>query len=324
MLSQAKSHILLAAIYLPTNTTPERIKALAPYFSPTFIEPLKVDSAKARRKKNVHTRDIKGYITITPPKKECLWISKFPQKPDHKVCKKTRMSFTPENLDNLGRLRWFIKVRGVPEPTMVTWQSPYRLASYILPGERMVHETYISECQAFYTPKKIPMAKVTLIDGRKWIITFPKKHLNSYYTGDYSLKFDGLFIRNSKKKSTLKKIVESSTGKVKSGDKPGPQTDERYWKRVDKNSKQSKKLTKKAVDPVQLYWIVAAEGSYKMSARNFQSDGSQGPKDGTCRYRFSHTGDDIHSGAVECHDTSEFDVVYVVLPCLNEFATHRK
>jgi hypothetical protein len=315
-----KAKVLLAAgIFTPGATTLEKIKSLEPYFSPSFSQELLVNTDPTKRKRNVHPRDLKGYVTISPPKDYCFFVSKRPNLPQKKICHTTKFKFTPEDLDDNGQFRLFVASRHYKEPVSIKWKTPYRLASFIKPGKRQPEETYISECTTFYSREKYPMAKVVLITGDKWIIKFPTKHENSFYKGDFNPKFEGLFLRKSKGRSTIGKIAESITNEESKDENTGPQIDERYAKY--KVNRKDLKKGEVATEPVQLYWTIAAHGSFKMDASNFQSDDGKSPRKGTCRYRFKGAGGEPKTGAIECHDTAEYDVVYAKLPCLNAFAT---
>ena len=226
------------------------------------------------------------------------------------VCQRKRLSFQLRDLDNGGQITWLVTQSEDDSGTRLIWQTPYRMANYISPGDFEKAKNKLSpieSCQASYDGIE---RKITLsfFSGRKLYIAFPPK--DKQIAG--KRKKTNLKVRElTNNKRGKKEVVDSSVG-----------TKELSRREVEQRAKlQAQRLSGKkniTEEKEEYRFLIRPWEAFEMNSSRLIDTGSPQGMNGVCRYRFKGAKFDSNSGVIECWRSDSFDAIYAHLSCAGE------
>ncbi|MDQ3235409.1 MAG: hypothetical protein M3Q07_26660 [Pseudobdellovibrionaceae bacterium] len=290
--------LMASQLSFPAGATLEQRQGLLKkYFAPQPGEMLHVTP----RAIVVERRDpllVKGELWINPPKGSCLTVRRDYEQRDRTYCKKTPITWDIFDLDASGRLHFSILLDGEPDPTLLSWPTPYRVANYVPLGAMESGENYNIPIHKCVASDDGTMRKIILhtMDNRRWFIFLPEF--------DFPLKVSeplpNLNVKSDVKKEEKpaapgeeKKPAKSVLAQLLSGD----------YKKAQKQG---------------FIFRVNRRNAFEMSSSGFSETGSPQGMQGKCRYSFSGAPGDAGSGVIECYDTDTFDTIYTHVTCFSE------
>jgi hypothetical protein len=283
----------LAASVFGDLSEDERIRRLSAHIQPPPAQMTSLDEGELNDPRLTDPWKLKGYIKVSPPAGQCWQIQRSDQRKADLICKEQKLSWLSSELHEDGSVRWWIKTKADDPGFFYIWPTPHRTAQTIPVGERLMelHQpVLLLEC--VYERKEQRKITLKMLGGKQWFIHLPETDL---------------LIKESPQAKPNLYIQGSDTG-WKDG------------KKVDVPSEKSLAAVRARAgaakkEAVQSYWTLSEEHAFAMPASNFYtSDHPQG-QHGTCRYR-KRRGLEVDDAYMECHNTSDYDVVFLALPCL--------
>jgi hypothetical protein len=275
----------------------ERLAALSSYISPNPGTEITLDQRELSNYGVSRPWAIRGFIKISPPKGSCWTVTRDLDLSDSYVCKQTTLTWKASDLGDRGQLKWLIKTGPKDPGHYYTWNSPYRVAQVIYPGERKA-ELYTpfltTGCLVKPTTRDYQI-HIALASGKHWQVNFPR----TFVPTDTNVPREpNLFIQRDIGPVGIEKGAEIGKRAVST-------TATDVWRaRLKAGNKES----------VKKYWTVPRRHSFHMPSERFISlDLPPGGK-GSCRYRAAREMES-DTAFLECHDTAEFEVVYLPIPC---------
>lgn len=311
--------LMLLATFSLSQTQNEKLDYLEDLFSPKLGQLLTISSSQKNKYIQDHLRT-KGYIYVNPKPDQCLIITTDPEKLDHRVCKRTKIPFQLKDIDSSGRISWRVSYGEADDGTIVSWQTPYRLANVVPLGEleaenSMNENVGIYACRASESPvgRKV---ELELFTGEKWYVIFPEK--------DSLIKEKkanpNLFVRVM----TKTKDGKAATENLSSGDSGKPTITKEDIKRKHKLLALKLSGKYKEVKKKEYQFLLAPWDAFEMNSGGFVTSGTPMGLNGTCRYKYSEAPKDKTSGVVECYNGDEFDAVYLHMTCSSVFKPRKK
>lgn len=276
-----------------TLTLTQQKKSLEPYFTPAPGVTVELDAQEVINVGKRSHFDLRGYITVTPPKGTCLIVQAHAERRDINVCKKRRIPFLAGDLDEGGRVNWIITQPGKVANVPLSWPTPHRIAKVIPGMERLAtlsKNRLILKCRGELNDhtRKISLS---LPNNELWVAHFPQKDT----LVDQPENVPNLYVDSG-----------FTGGLPKEGDIPKARPKEQFL--IAKEKAHEK-------EPVQTYWAVPRRNAFVMNASNFSTADTPEGIRGECRYRLSGAPNDPQSGIIECHNTDAFDVILLHLEC---------
>lgn len=311
-------NILLAANFsgswfvgdLPENTRVERLK---PYFDPQPGERIVIPSRK--KFEGYEPENAKGlftHVVVTPPKGRCIIVSRFHQEPDQKVCSRTKVRVSVDDINDQGLLKLNVFTGREDVGTHLSWPTPHRIGKAVLLGNPIAGRSfavYTSRCATFNDDKRGRYIELDMLHGRRWTVKIPEAERRV----DQSDSQPNLYIQgaegvaNTGKINRAKKLIAGKKGII---------IKKKEAKEFGLDGSMSKYASYKALPPSS-NWQMFPRQAFEMSAENLLTNGSTTPgMYGTCRYRYFGYRHDRRSGVIECQLTAEFQWIYLPLPCL--------
>lgn len=219
-----------------------RIGALAPYFSPSPFESLKLDSPETQdiiAGQKVSPDRLRGYIRVTPPPGRCLRFTILSpdsdpesSKPRDEICKPRDVMFRLGDMDEFGEITVIVSTGKDDQGTRIAWPLPYRVAFVIPNGIKLPAEStplYVRGCTATKSEEMGRRVFVDLFSGERWFVRLPlvdtpvdpgpEIYLD---TGNAPIVKGGFGYRESKRRSKVREAREAAkleadikAGKVK-------------------------------------------------------------------------------------------------------------
>jgi hypothetical protein len=275
----------------------ERLAVLSPYVSPSPGTEINLNQRELSNYGVSRPWDIRGFIKLSPPKGTCWTVTRDFDLPDSYVCKQTTLSWKASDLGDRGQLKWHIKTGPKDPGHPYIWHSPYRVAQVIFPGERKaeLYTPFLTTGCLVKPTERDYQVHIALSSGKHWQINFPR----TFKPTDPNVPPEpNLFIQRDIGPVGIQKGAEI-------GKRAASTTATDVWRaRLKAGDKES----------VKQYWTVPKRHSFHMPSERFISlDLPPGGK-GSCRYRAAR---ELESDTafLECHDTAEFEVVYLPVPC---------
>jgi hypothetical protein len=290
---------------LATNLAhPERVELLSPFFEPRPAELIKVETPETGTLTLDQIADLRGYITVSPPKGACFEIIRGNHELPRKICKKERMSFRLDDLDNSGSLRWQIITGPKDFGTNLHWKSTYRRAltvPYTKQQNSDKDSRFIQNCNVVRVSEQQRVVHVKLFDGEVWSITFPEfDHLLPQPPPEENLKV--VFV-----KGTRVIADASKTAAFKSGAEVKTKDEERNIDLAYDEAEDRKN------------WAIPRRGAYGIPSNHFTVGHSVTPGGkGECRYSFFGSNSDPETGRIECHNSEEYSYAFAPMTCLRD------
>ncbi len=310
---QAISKIIVMAFWfcagaLPLNaeqpqSQKDRQAEWGKYFSPrpgseTRFDPHEVADFGAR-----DPFKLRGYIEVNPPAGNCFRIERREDLPDEKVCSKKVLSWNAHDILPGGVIRWNIRFSAKDPGGEFEWFTPHRIGQVIPPGERLP-ELYkpllLLDCKVEIGTRSRKI-HIPLANGRTWSIQFPVRDT---------------LAPQPKPEANL--YFQEKTGLAGISDDSSTDMDRKYSFDATKARANARKN-----EDVTTYWVIPERDAFEMNSSNFLSSDSPSGSVGKCRYRLAQQLDQ-EKGFIECHHTSEFDVIYLPLPCLPDLLSSSK
>lgn len=329
--------------YLPGDRPlQENIEKLRPFFSPKLGDLVEVDSRELRdfdhQKAKINHLNLRGFIHIKPPKNHCFTITRNLDEPDDIVCKPKQLSFTLQDLQKDGSIRWTIKTGPLDFGTEVRWKSPYRLASLMPSGkdEDTVVHRLIHSCQAQKNPHLGRIIILRYFGGEQWLIDFPEEEKmlpqpppvpNLYIAVPAKKGLQFKKIKTSSKGSSTETgtTPSTSTGEPTAGEPAEQATGTATATATGTATGTATQVGSPDSDPVEdefedrEAWAIARRNAYKMEGYRLMPYGTTTKWfKGECRYTYLGPSEDPDTGRLECHDVDGFKEVYLPLTCMGE------
>lgn len=319
---------------------PERVAALAPFFSPSPFEEARLEPSPEQQKiiagTDVPPERLGGYIHVSPPKGSCFRIERLTQesdpaamRPPVKVCKAQDVPFRLGEMDEYSELTWLVRAGKDDQGTRVSWRLPHRIAFVVPYNVKIPAEptpVYIRGCEATRDGEMGRRVFVNLFSGDRWFIRFPPKDYmvdsgpEVYLdTGDQPLSKDGFGYRETHRRSKLREEREAR----KAGGKAKAKAEAEKAKGPKKGVKLVPTPTPKPKGPFQptdFTWKISRFGAFTMNAANFMPDGAVTPgMVGECRYTYETSGPEFpEGGLMECHGADRYAYLYLPLNCMRD------
>lgn len=308
----------------------EKISRLKPFFVPTIGQTVEVDSRELRdfdhKKSKINPLNLRGFIKVSPPKKHCFTITRHPDLPDDHICKPTLLSFTLNDLNKDGSIRWTIKTGPLDFGTDIQWKSPYRLAS-VMPHDAdkdiVVHKL-IQSCQAKRQTALGHQIIVRFFGGEEWLIDFPEEE----ELLPQPRPMPNLYIAVAAKKGIpkSKKSTATETTTTTKTQEPNESLATATGTQTTTSNPNPGTITE-TDDPIESEfndreaWAIPKRNGYRMDGYRFMPFGTTTKwAKGECRYIYSGPPEDATTGRLECHDVDGFKEIYLPLTCLSEFS----
>ncbi len=214
----------------------DRVAALAPFFSPSPFEEVKLEPPPEQQKiiagTDVPPDRLGGYIRVSPPKGSCFRIERLTQesdpaamRPPVKVCKEQDVPFRLGEMDEYSELSWLVRADKHDQGTRISWRLPHRIAFVVPYNVKIPAEptpVYIRGCEATRDEEMGRRVFVSLFNGERWFIRFPPKDYmvdsgpEVYLdTGDQPLSKDGFGYRETHRRSKLREEREARKAEAK-------------------------------------------------------------------------------------------------------------
>ena len=281
---------VLASLFTVRTPTAEKIKILDQYFTPKSGSLLKVDS-DSNLDAQSHFLDAPLHLKVEPPKGSCFNLSHIygVDVPDLHTCKKSTVFFKLKEIDAAGRLQLNVITSRRDSGTILSWQTPYRMARVTDLGQANSTKRRripIKDCRVV-GPKRIDLE---LFDGKIWSIKFPKKDVSA----DKEEKNYPDYLDKKNQSET------SENGSVMS-------------EIIDKYDDESNE--DKSASALKYKFILPYKNSYEMTADHVSTSNFNSGIRGMCRYRYKNAIDDPLSGILECYNLDNYDSLMVSLSC---------
>lgn len=335
--------LLVAAAALFGRQTPEaeRQLKLSTHFEPRPGQTLALDRLSELENK-VEPAKMKGTIWVSPPKGQCLIVRTDLQKRDQRICKKSPVSWTIDDLTALGHFKMKILIEeDWDDGTWLTWNTNFRMGNFVDAGDKDTgnfSDILLRSCTATEVDGDRSVVLDTF-EGRRFRFTLPDVDTpvravdpsmpNLIVNIDSKKNADGTTI--DKKAEEEKKAKEEEAAKQGKGGAHGEaKAPEHPPEEASSGNKEGAKpnggsvlgalLSKgyKTEEVQEVKFRLPVRGSYKMESGLFTETGSPKGMNGECRYMFKNAPSDPKSGAIECHDTDTLDKVYVHVTCFSQ------
>jgi len=276
----------------------ERYRILAPYFRPAPGDAIEVNPNDIINDGVTDPLKLAAVIHVQPPKGVCFTITRDEDERDRRICQPEELKFRLEEIDKAGRITWKIKTGKGDFGHSYHWQTPHRIADVIPAGKKLdkLHEKVVIRGCSAHNSDANRRLFLKLMNGKYWVINFPEKDLLLPQPDEPP----NLFIAGARADAGLS--ADSKAPQAKSQRKKG--------ERAQHN------------DPVTRYWAVPDRRSFRMNASNFKTADAAPGMRGECHYQLKDAPHDPTSGWIECHETDDFDVVFVHLTCANAIVTN--
>ena len=351
--------LLAQIIFTPDMNLDKRLERLQAHFNPQVGQTITVDPFEKNNRHGKDPLDLRGYVDVTPPPGQCFLLRKKGELPDVRICKKTRVSYSLNELTLAGTIEWMLYVDDRDVGTPLIWPTPYRLAQIMPTGQNLQygHYTPIESCTV--SPEKGERQIIlVLMDGNRIHIQFPEtdKLVNPQPDPEPNLYFNtkrkhGLQIDQSKVAASKKAAAgEKEKKEGKKGKKKAEVSDEDTeaeeadvdeagnptagGKDVKKEESgggsgsgdmRNSNLWTRTEQKKQLsQWVLTARDAFEMSAGLVSSDGGPRGFQGKCRYRLKDAPGDPPSGVIECLPTDSFTHFIAHLSCASGLPPSKK
>lgn len=268
------------------------------YFSPKGGSEVRLDPVELSHSKSVKNHHyLRGFIDVLPPKGSCLIVQRNKHIEDVRVCKKTRLSFRLMDIGTDGRITWTISTGPHDFGQPVWWQTPYligKIVDYTMPWPGQSVAIYLKECTIKEKNNKTQRIVLDLIPAKQWDIRIPVRETLAPQPDKDK---PNLYIQESTFASGFVKVEKKKT--------------------EDSAADPLSKTGEKSKDPNTILssWQIHPRNSYTLPTNSFLT-GQSGSRSGLCRYRYSGYEYKPDLAVIECHKLSEYQWIYMPLPCL--------
>jgi hypothetical protein len=320
-------HLWLSqTLITPQMSTAQRHERLGPLFEPRPGTRLEM-SRKVLADRTKDPLFLKGEIWVKPPKGSCLRIRSDFDKPDQKICRPQTISWNIHEIDPAGRIQRLVIAGNPDEGTLLTWNTPYRMANFVAFGKMEKGEdedvpVWSCEAQEVEDPVNPKLAKersiiLTLFNGRRWRIDLPEV--------DTALPPPKVKKPEPVQDAPQAETKEEPKAEAKEEPKADPKNTEAAPspETPREKSRLEKLLSGESVEEEKIayYFRVTGQEVFEMPSTFFREGDSPGGLKGKCRYKFKGASYDKDSGVIECYDTSSMDAVYVHVPCMSQLSS---
>lgn len=273
------------------------------------------------------TKQIKGFIKVTPPKGQCIRIIKGIRGDERLVCRPKTLSFRLGDLDQSGALRWQVFTGNSLASLPLVWQSPYRFVQIIelgAMGKKLGHYEPITGCKV-RSDGPWYRATVNFLDGRLLKMNFHRadKQLRQLRLGEERIANNGQVPDNM--------VHERRAGTAHDGEHFGndPENDvEGHAKKQGKGAEAPSAAAQgKSLGAIinshmgkgriirQYGWVLQSPTAREMNGSRVYLEKIAGQTVGKCRYVFKGSPVNPAEGMVECSYANDFDAILVPLSC---------